>query len=176
MRSRVFYEDGDCIDCEGNQVKSQNYQPVVLQVFFILSASSLHDFVKAGMLTDVLVLIYRFLILKCFLQEHIFHQEVSFEVLFLATIFCLRWLQMNEHNGKHIGSRHEDCSRPVVCEGLWQEREPKTVDESWEGGKQEHDLGEEREVPPVPVPVAETEEGEQEEGPEEGHPEAQLDS
>ena len=83
---------------------------------------------------------------------------------------------MNEHDGKHIGSRHEDGSRPVVCEGLWQERESKTVDESWEGSKQEHDLGEEGEVPPVAVPVAESEEGEQEEGPEEGHSEAQLDS
>ena len=82
---------------------------------------------------------------------------------------------MNKHDCKDISSRHEDGSRPVVCESLRQEREPKTVDESWEGGKQEHDFGEECEVPPVAVPVAEAEEGEKQEGPEEGHPEAQLD-
>ena len=83
---------------------------------------------------------------------------------------------MNEHDGKDIGIRHKDGCRPVVCEGLFQERESVAVDESWEGSKQEHDLGEEREVPPVAVPVAEAEEGEQQEGPEEGHSEAQLDS
>ena len=176
MGIRVFNEDCQRIDCKGYQVKTQNNKSAVLLVFFIFSASCLHDFVKAGMFMAVFVLILWFLTLKGSDLEHVLDQEVNFEVPFLATIFCLRWLQMNEHDCKDIGCRHEDGRRPVVCEGLRQERESIAVDESWEGSKQEHDLGEEREVPPVAVPVAEAEKGEQQEAPEEGHTEAQLDT